>query len=76
MTRKSVKSIADKGGLRVDPAKPREAERTLPDGRTVTIAPSTYSGYDVDMWNADGTNHWHKFHFVWEDALYEFNRWK
>lgn len=48
--------------------------KTLKSGEICTIA-KTKNGYDVDMWDKDGNNRWHRFYVNEKDALVEYNRW-
>jgi hypothetical protein len=50
------------------------AEKTLASGETVTMA-RYKNGYDVDCWDKDGNNRWHRFFLAESDALHEYERW-
>lgn len=50
-------------------------EYTRKNGEVMTIA-RYRNGYDVDQWDANGNNRWHKYFNVEADALAEYNRWR
>lgn len=50
------------------------SEKTMISGEIMTIA-KVKGGYDVDQWDKNGENRWHKFFINEEKAKAEYDRW-
>ena len=51
-------------------------EYELPGGESVTLTKHGDRSFDVDMWRADGDNHWNIWFSTEANARIEFERWR
>lgn len=50
-------------------------EKTMKSGEVMSLAKYKTGGFDVDQWDKDGNNRWHKFYTDYEKAKAEYDRW-
>lgn len=51
-------------------------EKTMASGEVMTIAESpTVGWWDVDQWDVDGNNRWHRQYRAYAEAKAEYDRW-
>ena len=51
-------------------------EKTMASGEVMTLASAPYVGcWDVDQWDTDGNNRWHRQYRDYILAKAEFDRW-
>lgn len=49
-------------------------EKTMASGEVMTLA-SADKGFDVDQWDKNGANRWHRYYPTYQQAKAEYDRW-
>lgn len=49
-------------------------EKTMASGEVMTLAKAD-NGFDVDQWDVDGNNRWHRLYSTYAEAKAEYDRW-
>lgn len=49
-------------------------EKTMASGEVMTLAKMA-DWFDVDQWDKNGDNRWHRAYKIYEEAKAEYDRW-
>jgi len=50
-------------------------EKVMKSGEVMTLNVGPNDGFDVDQWDANGNNRWHRWYKDYENAKAEYDRW-
>ena len=54
---------------------PEILEKTMKSGEVMTLSQPTDTLFDVDQWDVEGNNRWHRVFKSYEEAKAEYDRW-